>query len=132
MLADDIGILGSRRYQFRIDLSPADHCHCLTVDSATGVIGNVIFNQWRDGSLGCGSNITRLCASNSENTTFYSALMQQNGLLSGCDDSTDTSLDYIIQNVNVQIPVFRTCRGMQRSICSSCGNMFSYCIMLIT
>ena len=28
-------------YQFRIDLSPVDHCHCLTVDSATGVIGNI-------------------------------------------------------------------------------------------
>ena len=81
-------------YQFRIDLSPADHCHCLTVDSATGVIGNIIFNQWRDGSFWCGSNITQLCASSSENTTFYSALISQNGSLLRddallCDNSTD-------------------------------------------
>ena len=68
-------------YQFRIDLSPADHCHCLTVDSATGVIGNIIFNQWRDGSFWCGSNITQLCASSSNNNTFYSALISQNGSL---------------------------------------------------
>ena len=78
-------------YQFRIDLSPADHCHCLTVESATGVIGNIIFNQWRDGSLWCGSNITQLCASNS---TFYSVLISQNGSLLRddallCDNSTD-------------------------------------------
>ena len=86
-------------YQFRIDLSPsADHCHCLTVDSATGVIGNIIFNQWRDGSFWCGSNITQLCASSSENTTFYSALISQNGsMLSvndalSCDNSTDEDL----------------------------------------
>ena len=78
-------------YQFRIDLSPADHCHCLTVDSATGVIGNIIFNQWRDGRFWCGSNITRLCASNS---TFCSVLISQNGSLLRddallCDNSTD-------------------------------------------
>ena len=47
-------------YQFRIDLSPADHCHCLTVDSATGVIGNTIFNQWRDGSFWHGVAATSL------------------------------------------------------------------------
>ena len=69
----------------------ADHCHCLTVDSATGVIGNIIFNQWRDGSFWCGSNITQLCASNS---TFYSVLISQNGSLLRddallCDNSTD-------------------------------------------
>ena len=85
-------------YQFRIDLSPADHCHCLTVESATGVIGNVIFNQWRDGSFWCGSNITQLCASSSDNNTFYSALIHvsRNGSLLSvdhhdlplCDNST--------------------------------------------
>ena len=85
-------------YQFRIDLSPADHCHCLTVDSATGVIGNIIFNQWRDGSFWCGSNITQLCASSRDNVTFYSALISQNGSLLSvndaplCDNSTDASL----------------------------------------
>ena len=85
-------------YQFRIDLSPADHCHCLTVDSATGVIGNIIFNQWRDGSFWCGSNITQLCASSSHNVTFYSALINQNGSLLSvndallCDNSTDEDL----------------------------------------
>ena len=85
-------------YQFRIDLSPADHCHCLTVDSATGVIGNIIFNQWRDGSFWCGSNITQLCASSSHNVTFYSALISQNGSLLSvndallCDNSTDEDL----------------------------------------
>ena len=81
-------------YQFRIDLSPADHCHCLTVDSATGVIGNIIFNQWRDGSFWCGSNITQLCASSRDNGTFYSVLISQNGSLLRddallCDNSTD-------------------------------------------
>ena len=81
-------------YQFRIDLSPADHCHCLTVDSATGVIGNIIFNQWKGGSFWCGSNITQLCASSSDNKTFYSALISQNGSLLSlsdallCDNST--------------------------------------------
>ena len=84
-------ILDTVHYQFRIDLSPADHCHCLTVDSATGVIGNIIFNQWRDGSFWCGSNITQLCASNSK---FYSVLISQNGSLLrddalSCDNSTD-------------------------------------------
>ena len=85
-------------YQFRIDLSPVEYCHCLTVDSATGVIGNIIFNQWRDGSFWCGSNITQLCASNTENTTFYSALISQNGSLLSvnnallCDNSTDEDL----------------------------------------
>ena len=85
-------ILDTVANQFRIDLSPsADHCHCLTVDSATGVIGNIIFNQWRDGSFWCGSNITQLCASNS---TFYSVLISQNGSLLRddallCDNSTD-------------------------------------------
>ena len=102
------GSLDSRRYQLRIDLSRADHCHCLTVDSATGVIGNIIFNQWRDGSFWCGSNITQLCASSSDNTTFYSALMRQNGSLSECDESTDVSLNIS----NVEIPVIRACRGM--------------------
>ena len=102
------GSLDSRRYQLRIDLSPADHCHCLTVDSATGVIGNIILNQWRDGSFWCGSNITQLCSSSSDNTTFYSALMRQNGSLSECDESTDVSLSIS----NVQIPVVRACRGM--------------------
>ena len=84
-------------YQFRIELSPADPCHCLTVDSATGVIGNNIFNQWRDGSFWCDSNITQLCASSSENRTFYSALMSRNGSPSVdepllCDNSTDEDL----------------------------------------
>ena len=85
-------------YQFRIDLSPADHCHCLTVDSATGVIGNIIFNQWRDGSFWCGSNITQLCASSRDNVTFYSALISQNGSMLSvndallCDNLTDASL----------------------------------------
>ena len=85
-------------YQFRIDLSPADHCHCLTVDSATGVIGNIIFNQWRDGSFWCGSNIKQLCASSSRNVTFYSALISQNGSMLSvndaplCDNSTDEDL----------------------------------------
>ena len=98
-------------YQFRIDLSPADHCHCLTVDSATGVIGNIIFNQWRDGSFWCGSNITRLCASSSDNVTFYSALISQNGSLLRddgsplCDNSTDASI--IVSNA--QFPVIQTC-----------------------
>ena len=78
-------------YQFRIDLSPADHCHCLTVDSATGIIGNIIFNQWRDGSFWCGSNITQLCASSSDNVTFYSALISQNGSLLR-DDHNDSHL----------------------------------------
>ena len=86
-------------YQFRIELSPADPCHCLTVDSATGVIGNNIFNQWRDGRFWCGSNITQLCASSSDNVTFYSALISQNGSLLSvdddailCDNSTDEAL----------------------------------------
>ena len=90
-------------YQFRIDLSPsADHCHCLTVDSATGVIGNIIFNQWRDGSFWCGSNITQLCASNSENTTFYSALISQNGSLLR-DDHNDLPLCDNSTAVNISI-----------------------------
>ena len=102
-------------YQFRIDLSPADHCHCLTVDSATGVIGNIIFNQWRDGSFWCGSNITQLCASNSENITFYSMLISQNGsLLSDdgallCDNSTDVSLNIS----NAGFPVIQSCSSYQ-------------------
>ena len=109
LVGEAIGSLDSRRYQFRIDMSPADHCHCLTVDSATGVIGNIIFNQWREGSFLCGSNITQLCASNTENSTFYSTLISQNGSLSQeCDESTDVSLNIS----NVQIPVVRACRGM--------------------
>ena len=85
-------------YQFRIELSPADPCHCLTVDSATGVIGNNIFNQWRDGRFWCGNNITQLCASNSDNVTFYSALISRNGSLIRvdeallCDNSTNEGL----------------------------------------
>ena len=89
-------------YQFRIDLSPADHCHCLTVDSATGVIGNIIFNQWRDGSFWCGSNITQLCASNTENTTIYSALISQNGSLLR-DDHNDLPLCDNSTTINISI-----------------------------
>ena len=89
-------------YQFRIDLSPADHCHCLTVDSATGVIGNIIFNQWRDGSFWCGSNITQLCASSSDNTTFYSALISQNGSLLR-NDHNDLPLCDNLTAVNISI-----------------------------
>ena len=97
-------------YQFRIDLSPADHCHCLTVDSATGVIGNIIFNHWKNGSFWCGSNITQLCASNSENKTFYSELMRKNGsLLSWCDASQDGSLN--ISNVQISA-VVGACKSM--------------------
>ena len=101
-------------YQFRIDLSPADHCHCLTVDSATGVIGNIIFNLWRDGRFWCGSNITQLCASSSENTTFYSALISQNGSLLRdgallCDNSTDVSLNIS----NAGFPVIQSCSSYQ-------------------
>ena len=99
-------------YQFRIDLSPsADHCHCLTVDSATGVIGNIIFNHWRDGSFWCGSNITQLCASSRDNKTFYSALMRQNGsLLSWCDmRSSEGRLD--ISKVQIQA-VVGVCKSM--------------------
>ena len=94
----DHGTVSNPHYQFRVDLSRADHCHCLTVDSATGVIGNIIFNQWRDGSFWCGSNITQLCASSIKNTTFYSALISvQNGSLLNddgsllCDNSTDAN-----------------------------------------
>ena len=46
--------------------------------------------------LWCGNNITQLCASNSDNVTYYSALIRSNGLLSMvvllCDNSTDESL----------------------------------------
>ena len=35
---------------------------------------NNIFSRWRDGKLCCGNNITRLCVSNSDNVTYYSAL----------------------------------------------------------
>ena len=102
-------------YQFRIDLSPADHCHCLTVDSATGVIGNIIFKQWRDGSFWCGSNITQLCASSSEKTTFYTMLISENGSLlrddgsSLCDNSTDVSLNI----TNAGFPVMQSCSSYQ-------------------
>ena len=89
-------------YQFRIDLSPADHCHCLTVDSATGVIGNIIFNQWKDGSFWCGSNITQLCASSSDNNTFYSALISQNGSLLR-DDHNDLLLHNNSTALNISI-----------------------------
>ena len=91
-----LNTVANPHYQFRIDLSPADHCHCLTVDSVIGVIGNIIFNQWRNGNLWCSSNITQLCASNSDNIAFYSALISQNGSLLSvnndallCDNSTD-------------------------------------------
>ena len=98
------GIARNSSYQFRIELSPANPCHCLNVDSATGVTGNNIFSGWRDGRLWCSNNITQLCASDSDNVTFYSALIRQNGLLSDmavplCDDSTDESLG--IPNVSV-------------------------------
>ena len=88
-----LGTVANPHYQFRINLSPsADHCHCLTVDSATGVIGDIILNQWRDGSFWCGSNISQLCASNS---TFYSVLISQNGSLLRADDAIlcDNSTD---------------------------------------
>ena len=96
-------------YQFRIDLSRADHCHCLTVDSATGVIGNFIFTRWRDGSFWCGSNIIQLCASNSESNTFYSALISRNGSLMSvdhhdlalCDNSTALNISINSQVSNM-------------------------------
>ena len=103
-------------YQLRIDLSPADHCHCLTVDSATGVIGDIILNQWRNGSFWCDSNITQLCASNSGKTTFYSALISQNGSLLRddgarlCDNSTDVSLCSIS---DARFPIIQTCSSNQ-------------------
>ena len=90
-------------YQFRIDLSPADHCHCLTVDSATGVIGDIIFNQWRDGSFWCGSNITQLCASSSDNNTFYSPLIRHNGSLL-CDYSAALNI-----SINPQVSKMINC-----------------------
>ena len=94
----DRGTVSNPHYQFRVDLSRADHCHCLTVDSATGVIGNIIFNQWRDGSFWCGSNITQLCASSSGNVTFYSVLISQNG--SVVNDGTSTPLCNISASTN--------------------------------
>ena len=97
-------------HQFRIDLSRADPCHCLTVDSATGVIGDIIFNHWRNGNFWCGEKDSRLCASKSENATFYSAFMQQNGsLLSGCDSSPDASLN--ISNIQISA-VVGACKSM--------------------
>ena len=86
----------------------------MNIDSSTGVTGNNIFNGWRDERLWC-SNITQLCASDSDNVTFYSALIRQNGLLSDtavplCDNSMDESLG--IPNVVSQLPVnIQTCRS---------------------
>ena len=95
--------IANPQYQFRIELSPANPCHCLNVDSATGVTGNNIFSGWRNGRLWCSNNITQLCASDSDNVTYYSALIRQNGLLSDtvplCDNSTNGSLS--IPNVSV-------------------------------
>ena len=110
----NLDTVANPQYQFRIDLSPADHCHCLNVDSATGVIGNIIFNQWRHGSFWCGSNITQLCASNSDNNTFYSALISQNGSLLRdgaplCDNSTDASLNIS----DAVFPVIQSCSPYQ-------------------
>ena len=113
--------MANPQYQFRIELSPANPCHCLNVDSATGVTGNNIFSGWRDGRLWCSNNLTLLCASDSDNVTFYSALLRQNGLLSDtavplCDNSMDESLG--IPSVS-QLPVnIQTCRSTTSSMLS--------------
>ena len=128
-----LSTLPNPRYQFRIELSPANPCHCLNVDSATGVTGNNIFSGWRDGRLWCSNNITQLCASDSDNVTFYSALIRQNGLLSDmavplCDNSTDESLG--IPNVS-QLPVIQTCGMLTLTLSYSKHFNMHACLMMI-
>ena len=123
--------IANPQYQFRIELSPANPCHCLNVDSSTGVTGNNIFSGWRNGRLWCSNNITQLCASDSDNVTFYSALIRQNGLLSDmavplCDNSTDESLG--ILNVS-QLPVIQMCGMLTLSYSKHFNNA---CLIMIT
>ena len=131
--------IANPQYQFRIELSPANPCHCLNVDSATGVTGNNIFSGWRDGWLWCSNNITQLCASDSDNVTYYSALIRQNGLLSDmavhlCDNSTDETLG--IPNVS-QLLVIQTCGSLlpgtlSHSCCSKHFNcMFTAAVVTL-
>ena len=107
--------IANPQYQFRIELSPANPCHCLNVDNATGVTGNNIFSGWRNGRLWCSNNITQLCASDSDNVTFYSALIRQNGLLSDmavplCDNSTDETL-----GIQPNVSVMQSCSSEETS-----------------
>ena len=108
-----VDTVANPHYQFRIELSPADPCHCITVDSATGVIGKSIFNQWRDGSFWCDSNITQLCASSSENRTFYSAFISQNCLPLIIDDTLILSKNTATDNIQIPRPVTQPCSSLE-------------------
>ena len=72
-------------YQFRIQLSSGDPCHCVTLESATNdIFGLDITREWRDsGSFWCSSsNSNLLCASKTENKTFYSKRLLPSGIIS--------------------------------------------------
>ena len=77
-------------YQLRIELSPGDPSHCITIGCADGSVGDTILQQWRDGSFWCNTSDTVLCPSNDTNTTFYSKLFNISGETAACDFTTGT------------------------------------------
>ena len=70
-------------YQLRIQLSSGDACHCVTIESATNDFGLGIKWAWGSGNFWCSSSndSTFLCASKTENRTFYSKRLLPSGLL---------------------------------------------------
>ena len=66
-------------YQFRIQLSSGDPCHCVTLESATNDFGLAIKQEWDNGNFWCSNNSTFLCASINGNGKFYSKRLLPNG-----------------------------------------------------
>ena len=89
----------SVEYQFRIQLSSSDPCHCVTLESATNDFGLDIKREWDIGNFWCSNNSTFLCASKTENRTFYSKRLLPDGIqgiintLNGNTCSTEGSTD---------------------------------------
>ena len=66
-------------YQLRIELSPGDPSHCITIDCADGSVGVAILQQWRNGSFWCNTSATVLCPSSDNTRTFYSKCFDMSG-----------------------------------------------------
>ena len=77
-------------YQFRVQLSSGEPCHCVTLESATNDFGLAIKSEWDSGNFWCSNNSTFLCASKYENGTFYSKHILPNGKASTMGNACDT------------------------------------------
>lgn len=77
-------------YQFRIQLSSGDPCHCVTLESATNDFGLAIKQEWDNGNFWCSNNSTFLCASKNGIRKFYSKPLLPNGMPSTKDNACNT------------------------------------------